>query len=120
MAAGITTAPSESEATKVDMTLLGSKPTTAQVNPFLDGTHEWGGVNLKYGIHKIADRNNPGELPEADEPVEPHRDDPGYDTPEDATTAEKTKHRAQVEKTFDRHYKRYTTAYAKFDRRDRG
>ena len=68
--------------TAVKLVILGSKPTIAEVNRWQDAAMEWGGVHVRNGMHRIADRTNPGELPELFELEPPDREADGYRTPD--------------------------------------
>ena len=68
--------------TAVKLMIIGAKPTIAEVNRWQDAAMEWGGANVRNGLHKVADRTNPGELPELPELEPPDREGDGYRTPD--------------------------------------
>lgn len=107
----------DKETTRVELRIMGANPSTSQVNNFQDALCEWAGENTKHRMYRIADRKNPGDIPEAEEPEQPDRDGDGYATPEideDLTAAENNRQKRRNAEAFARDHKEYTVLMAIF------
>lgn len=90
--------------TRVMLEVLGADATVTEVRRFFDAAKEYAGVELRHGIHKIADWKNPRPMPQFDEPEAPDRDDDGYQTPDMSDVSVDEEDKARVRRLIDQKY----------------